>query len=83
MLSLFLVSLQNPPSHSASSSFYEDASLPVTYSNFTALAFPYTGESSLHRTKGFSPNCCQTTPSSATYIAGAMGSSMCILWLVA
>ena len=28
--------------------------LPPTHSNLTALAFLYTGELSLHRTKGFS-----------------------------
>ena len=28
--------------------------LPPTHSHLTTQAFPYTGESSLHRTKGFS-----------------------------
>ena len=53
-----------------------------THSHFPILAFPYTGASSLHRTKGLSFHRCQTRPSSATYAAGAMGCSMCTLWLV-
>jgi hypothetical protein len=44
-----------------------------TYSRFTVLAFPYTGVLSLHRTKGLS---------SANYAAGAMGPSMCAIWLL-
>jgi hypothetical protein len=43
------------------------------------LAFPYTGMSSLHRTKGLSSF---LRPSSATHVSGAMGPSMCTLWLV-
>jgi hypothetical protein len=46
------------------------------------LAFPYTGASSLHRTKGLSSLWCTTRPSSATYVTGAMGHSMCTPWLV-
>jgi hypothetical protein len=47
-----------------------------------SLAFPYTGALNLHRNKGFSSHWCPTRPSSATYAAGAMGCSMCTLWLV-
>jgi hypothetical protein len=53
-----------------------------TQSCLSALAFPYTGVSSLRRTKGVSSHWCQTRPSSATYAAWTMGSSMCTLWLV-
>jgi len=38
------------------------------------------GKSSLHRTKAFSES--QTMPSSATYVAGAVGLSVCTVWLV-
>jgi hypothetical protein len=56
MLYPFLVSLLEPPlSHSPFSWFYEGAPPPThPHSHLTALAFPYTGESSLHRTKGLS-----------------------------
>jgi hypothetical protein len=46
------------------------------------LAFPYTGASNPHRTKGCSIHWCPTRPSSATCAVGAMGPSMCTLWLV-
>jgi hypothetical protein len=52
-----------------------------THSCSLVLAFPYTGESSLLRTKGFSSHLCPTRPSSTTYVAGARGSTMCTLWL--
>jgi hypothetical protein len=54
----------------------------LTHSCLTTLPFPYTGALNLHGTKGFSSHWCQTMPSSATYAAGAMGPSMCTLWLV-
>jgi hypothetical protein len=38
----------NPLSHPSSPCFHEGAPFPT----LTALAFPYTGESRLHRTKG-------------------------------
>jgi hypothetical protein len=47
-----------------------------------ALEFSYTGASSLQGTKGLSSHWCLTRPSSATYAAGAMGPSICTLWLV-
>lgn len=34
--------------------FYEDVPIPTHPSHLNALAFRYTGETSLHRTKGFS-----------------------------
>jgi hypothetical protein len=37
---------------------------------------------SLHKTKNLSSHWCLTRPSSATYAAGAMGPSVCTLWLV-
>jgi hypothetical protein len=49
MLSFFLVSPQK--------TLYPHPPPPApqpTYSHFLALAFPYTGEYSLHRNKGFS-----------------------------
>jgi hypothetical protein len=38
--------------------------------------------SSLHRTKDFSSHWCPTRPFSATYMARAMGTSMCTPWLM-
>ena len=53
------------------------------HSRFPVLAFPYTGASSLHRNKGLSSHWWPwAKPSSATYKAGAMGPSMCTVWLV-
>ena len=53
-----------------------------THSHFLVLAFPSTGVSSLLRTKGLSSHWCLTRPSCAADAAGAMGPSMCTLWLV-
>jgi hypothetical protein len=50
--------------------------------HFTAQAFLYAGASSLHRKKVFLSHWCQKRLSSATYAAGAIGPSMCTLWLV-
>ena len=50
-------------------------SVTPTHSYLTTLAFPYTGEWSLYRTKGF-----PTMPSSASYVAGAMGLPMWTLF---
>jgi hypothetical protein len=55
--------------------FYKGAPLPPTHSHLTTLAFPYTGEYCLHKTKGVSSYWYQTMPSFATYAAGAMGPS--------
>jgi hypothetical protein len=83
MLSPFLVSpLGTPyliPSPSVSMSMLPH--LP-THSCLLTLAFPYTGTSNLHSTKGLPSHWCPTRPSSATYVTGAMGPSMCIIWLV-
>jgi hypothetical protein len=53
---------------------------PPTHSHLTALKFPYTGTSNLHRTKCLSSHWCQISLSSVTYPAGAMGLSMCTFW---
>ena len=55
---------------------------PHTHCHLTALAFSYTGASSLYRTKGLSTHWCQIRPFFATYAAGAMGPSRWTLWLV-
>jgi hypothetical protein len=47
---------------------------PPTYSCLPTFTFPYTGASSLHKTKGLSSNWCLTSPSSATYPVGTIGS---------
>jgi hypothetical protein len=52
---------------------------PTTHSCLPALAFPYTGASSLHRTKGLSSYWCPTRPSFATYAVGSMSLFMCTL----
>ena len=52
---------------------------PPTLSCLPDLAFPYTVASSLPRTKVLSSHRCPTRPSSATYVAGTMGLSMCTL----
>ena len=65
-----------------SSCLCEDVPHPPTHSLLPTLYFPYTGASSLHRTKGLSSHLCPTRPSSATYVAGAMGRFMCTLLLV-
>jgi hypothetical protein len=53
---------------------------PPTHSCLPALTFPYTGASSLHRTKGLSSHWCPKRPSLATYATKAMVPSMCTLW---
>ena len=53
-----------------------------TQSCFPVLAFPYTGASSLHRTKGLFSHWCLTRPSSVTYTTRSKGPSMCTPWLV-
>ena len=68
--------------HSLSPCLHEGAPHPPIHSHLPVLEFPYTGALSLHRTKGLSSLLMLTKPSSATYAAGAMGPSMCPLWLV-
>jgi len=51
MLSPFPVSPPQPPHPFPLPCFYEDAPLSI-HSHLPALTFPYTGASSLHRTKG-------------------------------
>lgn len=55
---------------------------PTPQSCLSTLAFPHTGAFNLHRTKSLPSHWYQIKPSSATYAVGAMGPSMCILWLV-
>ena len=62
--------------------FYESTSPPTHPLPPHHPIFPYTGASSLHRNKGLSSHWWQVKPCSATYAAGAMGRSMCTLWLV-
>jgi len=81
MLFVFSVS---PPQTSFPSSITSLRVLPrpPIYSCLSALAFPYTGALSLHRTNVLPSYSCQTRPSSPTYASGAMGLCMCALWLV-
>jgi len=74
----------NSLSHSPPSSSIRVFPLPKHPLPPSPLTFPYTGwgGSSLGRTKGFSSHWCPTRPASATYAAGAMGLSMCTLWMV-
>jgi hypothetical protein len=65
----------HPPTHSHTHP-------PTPNFQLIALASPYTGSSSLHRTKGFSSNWFEIRQSSATYATGAMGHSICIAWLM-
>ena len=53
-----------------------------TQSSLISLAFPYTGASSTHRTKGLPSHWCHIRPSSATNADGAICPSMCIVGLV-
>ena len=73
----FLVFPPQIPYAIPSSCFYEGAS-PPTYP--LLLHHPYT--SRLHRTKGLPSQWCQIRPFSATYAAGAMGPSICTVWLM-
>ena len=58
------------------------ASQATHHSLLIPLASPFTGATSLHRTKCLPSNGCKIKPSCATYAAGAMDPSMCALWLV-
>jgi hypothetical protein len=53
---------------------------PSTYSHLSILAFPYTGSSIFHRTKGLLFHWCQIRPSSTTYPARAMSCPIWTLW---
>jgi hypothetical protein len=67
------------PLPSPSPCLYDGApppSHPPTNSQLPTLAL------NPHRTKGCSSHWCPTEPSSATYVARAMGPFMCTLWLV-
>ena len=51
----------------------------VPHIHFPDMAFPYTGASSLHRSNGLSSHWCLKWPSSATKVAGAIG-SLCLVF---
>ena len=74
MLSSFLVLTQIPLSHPPLPASVRMFPYPFTHSLLPSRAFTYSGESSLHRTKGLSSHWCLTKSS--------MGPSMCTLWLV-
>ena len=81
MLSPFLAyPLESPYIVPHPTAFMKVYPYPPTYSCLPSLTFPYTGALSFHRTKGLSSHQCPTKPSSATYVAGAMGPSMCTLY---
>ena len=71
-----------PLSHSPSPASMRVLLYPPTHSCLPALAFLYTGALNPHRIKGRSSHKCPTRPSSATYVARAMGPSMFTLWLM-
>jgi hypothetical protein len=73
---------ENPPSYHLTPASTWVLPLTHAHSCLTVLAFPYAGASNLNRNKSFPSLWCYIRPSSATYAAGAMGSSVCILWLV-
>jgi hypothetical protein len=68
MLSYFQIPPLTPAWKIHIPSFLPDS----THSHPTSLALPYTGISSLHRTKGISSRWCPTRPST-TYATGTMG----------
>ena len=68
-------------SQTPSSCFYKDVHPPIHF-HLPDLAFPYSGTSTLPRTKGLSSHWCPTRPSSGTYVARVIGPFMCTLWLV-
>ena len=67
----------NPLSHHLSPFFFVNVH-PPTNNFLPALAFPYTGTSSLHRNKDLSWSWCQAELSCTTYPAGPMSPSMSI-----
>ena len=69
-----------PLSNLPSPCFSEGVSLPThPLPPPPALAFPYLGALCLHWTKDLSSHWCQTRSSSATYVTGAVGLSMCLV----
>jgi hypothetical protein len=82
MLFHFCFPSKTPQSHAPPPASMRVFPLTRSNSQLNTLAFPYTGAKGLLRTKGHSSYWCQPTLSSATYATGAMGHSMCMLWLV-
>ena len=74
--------LRNPLSHPQSPASMWVLHHPSIHFCLHILAFPDTGASNALTPKHHSSHWCPTRPSSATYAAGAMGCSMCTLWLV-
>jgi hypothetical protein len=66
-------------SHPCSHCLYEGAPPPTHPPTHSHL--PYTGALKPLRSKDCSSHWCSTRPSSDIYVAGAMGPSMCILWV--
>jgi len=82
MLSPFLISLPEIPypiSHPLSPWVCFPIHFP-TPSCLSIWAFPYTGASNIHSTKGLSSHWCPTRRSFPTYAAGDMSCSRCTLW---
>jgi len=76
-----------PPANSLSQTtsallFWRELLHPPIHSCLTALAFPYTGTLSLHRTKGLPFHWSHIQQSLATYAAEVMGPSIYTHWLV-
>jgi hypothetical protein len=65
---------QTSLSHVSSLCLHEG--VPSSTHPLPAFPFPYTGASSLHRTKGLFSHWCLKRPSSAIYVSGAMDSSL-------
>jgi hypothetical protein len=81
MLFPFPISPRDPLFHPPPPAFYEGVP-PPTHSHLPTLASPTLGHQAFTEPRASPPNWCQTRPSSASYAAGAMGRSMCTLWLV-
>jgi hypothetical protein len=54
----------------------------LAHPHLASLEFPYTGHQAFTEQRASPPIDAPTRPSSATYVAEAMGPSMCIPWLV-
>ena len=81
MLSPSLVSpLENPNPFSPPSASMRMLPCPPTHLLLHPhQGIPYTGISSLHRTKGLSSHLCPKRSTSPTYVAGIMSPSICTL----
>jgi hypothetical protein len=89
LLDIFFIYISNvipfpglPPGNPLSHASMRMLPHSPTHSCLPSLELPYTGALNPYRTKGQSSDWCPTRPSSVTYSAEAMCSSMCILWLM-